>query len=42
MSVAGVHLEDIIDDELELPERLPGNVIYQGIRRKSASRKTRP
>lgn len=37
--VAGVHLEDIVDDELELPEKLPGNVIYQGIRRKSASRK---
>jgi transcriptional regulator with XRE-family HTH domain len=39
--VAGVHMEDIVDDELDLPERLPGNVRYQGIKRKSGSRKTR-
>ena len=39
--VAGVHLEDIVDDELELPERLPGNVIYQSIMRRSARRKAR-
>jgi len=39
--VAGVHMEDIVDDELDLPEKLPGNVRYQGIKRKSASRKTR-
>ena len=32
--VAGVHLEDIVDDELDLPEKLPGNVRYTGIRRK--------
>src|SRR6266478_276241 len=38
---AGVHMEDIVDDELDLPERLPGNVRYQGIKRKSASQKTR-
>lgn len=37
--VAGVHLEDIVDDELDLPERLPGKVRYQGIKRKSTSRK---
>jgi transcriptional regulator with XRE-family HTH domain len=37
--VAGVHLEDIVDDELDLPERLPGNVRYKGIRRKPATRK---
>ena len=30
-----VHLEDIVDDELELPRRLPGNVNYRGITRKS-------
>ncbi len=36
---AGVHMEDIVDDELDLPRKLPGNVKYQGIRRKSASRK---
>ena len=37
--VAGVHMEDIVDDELDLPERLPDNVRYQGIKRKSTSRK---
>ena len=36
--VAGVHLEDIVDDELDLPEKLPGNVRYRGIKRKSAAR----
>jgi transcriptional regulator with XRE-family HTH domain len=39
--VAGVHLEDIVDDELELPEGLPGTVSYQGIRRASKSRRKR-
>ncbi|MCU1264637.1 MAG: hypothetical protein JWM21_955 [Acidobacteria bacterium] len=29
--VAGVHMEDIVDDEIDLPEKLPGNVKYQGI-----------
>jgi len=24
--VAGVHLEDIVDDELDLPAKLPGNI----------------
>jgi transcriptional regulator with XRE-family HTH domain len=38
--VAGVHMEDIVDDELDLPEKLPGKVRYQGIKRKSSSRKT--
>jgi len=37
--IAGVHMEDIVDDELDLPAKLPGNVRYQGIKRKSASRK---
>ena len=32
---ASVHLEDIVDDGLELPRRLPGNVNYRGIVRKS-------
>jgi transcriptional regulator with XRE-family HTH domain len=32
--VAGVHMEDIVDDELDLPEKLPGPVRHQGIRRK--------
>jgi hypothetical protein len=26
--VAGVHLEDIVDDNRELPETLPGRVKY--------------
>jgi transcriptional regulator with XRE-family HTH domain len=38
---AGVHMEDIVDDELDLPEKLPGNVQYRGLKRKSSSRKKR-
>ena len=38
---AGVHMEDIVDDELDLPERLPGKVNYQGISRTSKSRRKR-
>ena len=30
--IAGVHMEDLVDDELDLPDKLPGNVKYQGIR----------
>lgn len=30
---ASVHLEDIVDDNLELPRKLPGNVNYRGIRK---------
>jgi transcriptional regulator with XRE-family HTH domain len=33
--VARVHLEDIVDDELELPDRLPGTFRYEGIKRTS-------
>jgi transcriptional regulator with XRE-family HTH domain len=36
---ARVHVEDIIDDELDLPPKLPGNVRYQGLKRKPTSRK---
>ncbi|HEX8137567.1 MAG TPA: helix-turn-helix transcriptional regulator [Pyrinomonadaceae bacterium] len=32
---AGVHMEDLVDDELDLPNKLPGPVKYRGI--KSAS-----
>ena len=32
---ASVHLEDIVDDNFELPRKLPGNVNYRGIARKS-------
>jgi transcriptional regulator with XRE-family HTH domain len=35
---AGVHMEDIVDDELELPAKLPGHVKYKGIKRASAAR----
>ena len=37
--VAGVHMEDIVDDELDLPDQLPGPVKYEGLRRKASSRK---
>ncbi len=36
---AGVHMEDIVDDELDLPAKLPGSVRYQGLKRKATSRK---
>jgi transcriptional regulator with XRE-family HTH domain len=39
--VAGVHMEDIVDDELDLPAKLPGNIRYQGLKRKPMSRKRR-
>lgn len=33
--VAAVHLEDIVDDDLDLPAKLPGKVHYRGRRRKA-------
>jgi transcriptional regulator with XRE-family HTH domain len=36
--VAGVHMEDIIDDELDLPNKLPGPVTYKGIKRTSPAK----
>jgi hypothetical protein len=33
-----VHVEDVFDDGLDLPENLPGHVKYVGIRRKPSSR----
>ena len=39
--VAGVHMEDIVDDELDLPAKLPGNVKYEGIKHKSTAQKKR-
>ena len=39
--VAGVHMEDIVNDEFELPDRLPGKVRYEGIRRGSSSKMKR-
>jgi transcriptional regulator with XRE-family HTH domain len=38
---AGVHMEDIVDDDLDLPVTLPGKVRYKGIKRKSVSRTKR-
>jgi transcriptional regulator with XRE-family HTH domain len=37
--IASVHVEDLIDDELDLPAKLPGNVRYQGLKRKSARKR---
>lgn len=33
--VAGVYMEDIVDDELDLPEKLPGSARHVGIKRKT-------
>jgi transcriptional regulator with XRE-family HTH domain len=33
--IAGVHMEDLVDDDLDLPTKLPGPVRYQGLRRSS-------
>src|SRR5437667_9017358 len=38
---AGIHMEDIVDDDLDLPAKLPGNVNYKGIRTKSLFRRRR-
>src|SRR5690348_7868212 len=32
---AGIHLEDIVDDDLDLPNKLPGKVIHRRRRRSS-------
>jgi transcriptional regulator with XRE-family HTH domain len=37
--VAGVHVEALIDDELDLPERLPGPVKHDEISRLYAARR---
>lgn len=36
--IAGVHVEALIDDELDLPEHLPGPVKYGALRRAYVSR----
>ena len=36
--LAGVHAEALIDDKLDLPERLPGDVRHEDIRRKYLGR----
>jgi transcriptional regulator with XRE-family HTH domain len=35
---AGVYVEDLIDDELDLPEKLPGTAHHKGIKHKPTSR----
>ncbi|PYS91931.1 MAG: hypothetical protein DMF64_10240 [Acidobacteria bacterium] len=35
---AGVHMEALVDDELNLPDKLPGDVKHADIRRKYAAR----
>jgi len=30
--IAGVHMEDIVDDELDLPKKLPAKVKYRGVK----------
>lgn len=37
--VAGVHMEDLVDDELELPDELPSTVRYEGRKRKFVTAK---
>lgn len=32
--LAGVHLEDIVDDQFDLPQKLPGKVKYKGLKTK--------
>ena len=36
---AGIHLEDILDDELDLLEKLPGKVRQKGVEHKPVSKK---
>ncbi len=36
---AGIHMEDLVDDELDLPAKLPGTVRHRGLDRKSTLQK---
>jgi transcriptional regulator with XRE-family HTH domain len=38
---AGVHMEVLVDDELDLPSKLPGKVSFQGPKRAPKSRPNR-
>jgi transcriptional regulator with XRE-family HTH domain len=40
--VAGVHTEVLIDDELELPEKLPATTNHEEIKRKYTPRRRKP
>ncbi len=35
--VAGIHMEDLVDDNLALPAKLPGDVVYPGASKPSRS-----
>jgi transcriptional regulator with XRE-family HTH domain len=37
--VAGVYMDVLVDDNLDLPERIPANPKSEGIKRKKSSRK---
>ena len=37
--IAGIHLEDLVDDEVDLPDKLPGTVKYGKTKRKSGALK---
>jgi transcriptional regulator with XRE-family HTH domain len=39
--VAGIHMEVLVDDELDLPEKLPSTTNHEEIRRRFASRRKR-
>jgi transcriptional regulator with XRE-family HTH domain len=36
--IAGIHTEALIDDDLNLPDKLPGDVQHEAIKRKYTSR----
>ncbi|HEV7906047.1 MAG TPA: helix-turn-helix transcriptional regulator [Pyrinomonadaceae bacterium] len=38
---AGVYVDDLIDDEFDLPEKIPGTVRHEGIKRKAGARAKR-
>ncbi|HEV2880704.1 MAG TPA: helix-turn-helix transcriptional regulator [Pyrinomonadaceae bacterium] len=35
---AGVYVDDLIDDEIGLPDKIPGTVRHEGIKRKTGAR----
>jgi transcriptional regulator with XRE-family HTH domain len=39
--IAGIHMEALVNDELDLPDKLPGDVKHENIRRKYAARSKR-
>jgi transcriptional regulator with XRE-family HTH domain len=40
--VAGVHLEEIVDDDLDLPDKIPGNVHRRTRKQQDQSDSIRP